>query len=114
MHYLLLFSPLLGLLLFFYLAWQVALPLYLFIIIGSFGLYWKIIRAQRRRPLTGQTTMIGGQGLVVMVKDDKVEVEYQGEIWQASSSQPLHQGQPVVIERVEGLLLRVAPLAPDG
>ncbi len=113
MHHVLLFLPLLGLLLFLYLAWQAALPLYLIILMGSLGLYWKIIQSQRRRPITGRTAMIGGQGVVIMAEGDKIEVEYQGEIWRAGSNRPLRQGQPVIIEGVEGLFLRVAPLTPE-
>jgi membrane protein implicated in regulation of membrane protease activity len=48
--------------------------------------------------------------VVVRVGGDAVEVEYEGEIWRAISPEPLHPGQQVIIESVEGLILRVAPL----
>ena len=108
MH-LLLVLPLLGLLLFIFLIWQIALPLYVIILIASLGIYWKIIQAQRRRQVTGKKAMIGGQAVVVRVEGSNVEVDYEGEIWRASSPQPLQLGQQVIIEAVEGLALRVSP-----
>jgi membrane-bound serine protease (ClpP class) len=112
MHHLLLVLPLLGLILFVFLLWQVALPLYMVMLVVSLGIYWKIIQAQRRRPVTGKRAMIGDRAVVVRVGGDAVEVEYEGEIWRAVSPEPLHQGQRVIIESVEGLILRVAPLKP--
>jgi membrane-bound serine protease (ClpP class) len=110
MHHLLLILPLLGLILFVFLLWQVALPLYMVMLIVSLAIYWKIIQAQRRRPVIGKRAMIGDRAVVVRIGGDAVEVEYEGEIWRAVSPEPLHQGQQVVIESVEGLVLRVAPL----
>jgi membrane-bound serine protease (ClpP class) len=110
MHHLLLILPLLGLILFAFLLWQVALPLYMVMLVVSLAIYWKIIQAQRRRPVIGKRAMIGDRAVVVRVGGDAVEVEYEGEIWRAISPEPLHQGQQVIIESVEGLILRVVPL----
>jgi len=110
MHHLLLILPLLGLILFVFLLWQVALPLYMVMLVVSLAIYWKIIQAQRRRPVIGKRAMIGDRAVVIRIGGDAVEVEYEGEIWRAVSPEPLHQGQQVVIESVEGLILRVAPL----
>jgi len=62
MHHLLLLLPLAGLVLFIYLVWQVALPLYVIILIASLILYWKIIKAQRRNPVMGKRAIIGASG----------------------------------------------------
>jgi len=102
--------PLLGLVLFKFLPWRVALPLYLVTVAVSFGLLWKVTQAQRRRPIIGKRAMIGDQAVVVSVKGDEVWVDYQGEKWHAVSPKPLHQGQKVIIEGVERLTLRLAPL----
>lgn len=110
MPHLLLILPLLGLILFVFLVWQVALPLYMAMLVVSLGIYWKIIQAQRRRPVIGKRAMIGDRAVVVRVDGDGVEVECEGEIWRAVSPEPLHQGQQVIIESVDGLILRVAPL----
>ena len=102
--------PLLGLILFIFLSWRLALPFYLVILVVSLGTYWKIVQAQRQQPAMGRRSMIGRQAVVVWVKGSDIEVEYKGETWRALSPQPLHQGQHVMIEGVEGLTLRVVPL----
>jgi membrane protein implicated in regulation of membrane protease activity len=109
MHHLLLLVVLLGWILFLFLSWQVALPLYVAGVIVSLAIYWKIIQAQRRQPVTGKRTMIGRRAIVVRVEGSDIEVQYEGEIWRAVSAQPLDRGQQVIIEGVEGLILRVKP-----
>ena len=109
MHHLLLVLPLLGFALFIFLRWQIALPLCVVILGVSLGVYWKVIQAQRRRPVTGKRAMIGNRAVVVKAESGEVEVDYEGEIWRASSPQPLQPGQQVIIEAVEGLALRVSP-----
>ena len=111
MQHLLLILPLLGLILFVFLLWQVALPLYMVMLVVSFAIYWKIIQAQRRRPTNGRRAMIGGRAVVVSVKEGEAEVDYQGEIWHAVSSEPLKSGEQVIIQDVKGLILQVTPLA---
>ena len=109
MHHLLLLFVLIGWILFLFLSWQIALPLYVMGVIISLAIYWKVIQAQRRRPVIGKRAMVGDQAVVVRVEAEEVEVEYQGETWRAVSSQPLRSGQKVIIEGVEGLILRVKP-----
>jgi membrane protein implicated in regulation of membrane protease activity len=109
MHHLLLLVVLFGWILFLLLSWQIALPLYVIGIIISLTVYWKIIQAQRRRPVIGKRAMIGDQAVVIRVDGDNVEVEYEGEIWRAISSQPLQVDQKVTIEGVEGIILKVMP-----
>jgi len=109
MHHLLLLVLLFGWILFLFLSWEIALPLYVVGVIISLSIYWKIILAQRRRPIIGKRAMIGDQAVVVRVEADEVEVEYQGETWRAISSQPLQPDQKVIIEAVDGLVLRVKP-----
>jgi membrane protein implicated in regulation of membrane protease activity len=110
MHNVLLFLPLLAVGLFFILPWQAALPLYGLILIGSIIGYWKAFQAQRLPPVMGKRVMVGDQAVVVKAERDEAEVDYRGEIWKAASLQPLYRGQQVIIEKVEGLTLRVAPL----
>jgi membrane-bound serine protease (ClpP class) len=114
MHHLLLLVVLLGWILFLFLSWQVALPLYLIAVIISLVIYWKIIQAQRKTSVIGKRAMIGKQALVARIVGDDVDVEYEGEIWRAVSSEPLRQGQQVIIKGVEGLTLKVVPSKPGG
>jgi membrane protein implicated in regulation of membrane protease activity len=114
MHNLLLFLPLLALGLFIVLPWQAALPLYGVILIISMIGYWKGFQSQRQPPIMGRKVMVGEGAKVVKMEGDEMEVDYRGEIWKAVSAQPLHTGQQVVIEKVEGLTLRVSPFPPPG
>jgi membrane protein implicated in regulation of membrane protease activity len=110
MHHLLLFLPVLALILFYLLPWPIALPFYALILVCSIIGYWKALQAQRQPPAMGRRAMIGDRALVVKAEKGDLEVEYKGEFWNAVSSQPLQVGQMVIIEKVEGLILQVAPL----
>jgi membrane protein implicated in regulation of membrane protease activity len=115
MHHLLLFLPVLALWLFFLFPWGIALPFYALILIVSLIAYWKALQAQRQPPVMGRRVMIGDRAVVVRKEKEELEVEYKGEIWKASSRQDLQPGQEVTIEKVDGLILEVAPLdrSPD-
>ena len=101
--------PVLGLLLFVFLPWQVALPLYVPIAIGSLAIARKVMRAQREPPVSGREAMAGKEAVVTSVDHGQAEVHYKGETWRAVSYQPLQTGEKVLIEAVEGLKLWVAP-----
>jgi membrane protein implicated in regulation of membrane protease activity/membrane protease YdiL (CAAX protease family) len=112
MHHLILLFPLVALVLFLFFPWPAALPLYVLILVGSLIAYWKALQAQLQPPIMGKRVMVGDEAIVVSTTWEKVEVEYQGEIWNAVSSQPLEPGQRVIINQVEGLTLRVVPIPP--
>ena len=84
------------------------------ILIGSLSIWWKILKAMRKRPVIGKRAMIDERVRVINVKGSEIEVEYEGEIWRAMSLQPVQPGQQVIIEAVEGLTLRVAPVASQA
>jgi len=111
MHHAFLFVPLIALILFLLLPWPYALALYVPIAGVSLLGYWKALQAQRRPPAVGKRAMIGEQAEVISSKSEETEVRYRGETWRAVSSQALQRGQEVIIEDVEGLTLRVAPLS---
>jgi membrane protein implicated in regulation of membrane protease activity len=114
MYHWLLILPLVGLILFIFLSWRIGLPLYLVIVAASLIIYWKVMRAQRQRPVTGRRSMIGGQAVVVWVNGNDIEVEYKGETWRALSPRALHPGEHVMIQGMEGLTLRVVPVKSGG
>ncbi len=72
------------------------------------GVTWLALRAQLKRPSTGQEGLVGQRGLVV----DPGRVRVVGELWRAEGEAPLEPGQEVVVTAVEGLTLRVRPLRP--
>jgi membrane protein implicated in regulation of membrane protease activity len=104
------FVMVLALLLFAFLPWPLALALYIPIASMSLFSFWKVLQAQRQPPRMGKQAMIGERAEVVSSGENAVDVRYRGELWRAVSSQVVNPGQPVIIEDVEGLTLRVAPL----
>jgi membrane protein implicated in regulation of membrane protease activity len=114
MAHIFMFIPLLALVLFVFLPWQLALPLYLPIAISSLAIARKAMQAQHLPLVNGKEAMLGDRAVVVAVSGRKADVHYRGETWHALSSQPLHPGQQVIIEAVEGLTLRVIPAPTDG
>jgi membrane-bound serine protease (ClpP class) len=112
MHHLSLLLLLLALVLFILLPWWVALPTSVPILAFIVFVYWKARQAWRQRPVAGEEAMIGDRAIVSDTAGGQLKIRYRGEVWWAVSAEPLHQGQPVVIECVQGLTLRVAPLAP--
>lgn len=67
-----------------------------------------VIQAHRRREETGTGAMIGTRAEVVKRLEPKGKVRVGGELWDAvAQGRPVDAGEIVVIEAVEGLLLRV-------
>jgi membrane protein implicated in regulation of membrane protease activity len=112
MHHLSLVLILVVLALFLLFPWWIALPLCVPILALYLMAFVKGRRAQRQPPTTGEEAMIGAHAVVTDARRGKLEVQYQGERWRATASTRLKPGQPVVIQDVEGLTLRVAPLSP--
>ena len=64
-------------------------------------------RAQRRRPVTGLEGLVGlkGTALTDLAPDGRVFVH--GAYWEAQSSEHIERGAAVVVDRVDGLRLKV-------
>jgi membrane-bound serine protease (ClpP class) len=78
------------------------------VLLGSFWAFAisKAIAVRRRPPQVGPQQIIGMEGVVragglVFVR---------GELWHAESDRPLHEGEQVQVEALEGLSLRVRPV----
>ncbi len=71
-----------------------------------FPIVWSII-VRNRKPLSGSESMVGKEAKVVKWQDTKGMVFINGELWKATSDDPLLPGDKVTIEKVDGLLLRV-------
>ena len=66
-------------------------------------------RTMRRKPTTGQEGMIGKRGVVLTSKvKGSLQIQVQGEIWQAVSHEKVRAGDKVRIEDIEGLRLIVS------
>ncbi len=75
----------------------------LFIVVGL----TLVIRSQSRRPTTGVEGMIGERGVATTDIKNVGKVRVRGEIWSASSKEPISIGDPVVVQGMDGMVLQV-------
>jgi len=70
---------------------------------------WLAVRARHRPVVTGIDELIGHQAVAVDDFQGRGHVQIRGEIWQAESAAPVHRGQPLRVQALDGLTLRVEP-----
>ena len=72
----------------------------------AFPLFWSIM-GRKRKSVCGMTGMLGKVGEVKQWKNNEGKVFVNGELWQVVNKVPLFPGDRVVIQNVEGLILKV-------
>jgi membrane-bound serine protease (ClpP class) len=87
-------------------AWKLV-PIILAFAAFTIVLVRLVVQAQRRRPQTGAEGLVGRRGEAETGLDPEGWVIVQGERWRARSGEPVAAQDSVVVESVEGLLLRV-------
>ncbi|MGO9085423.1 MAG: NfeD family protein [Candidatus Sulfotelmatobacter sp.] len=70
----------------------------------------KALQARRNKIVTGAQGIVGETGVAQTALSPQGKVFVHGELWDATASSPLPVGQLVVVRRVDGLILEVAPL----
>jgi membrane-bound serine protease (ClpP class) len=72
-----------------------------------------VLRSRSWKNQTGREEMINAQGIVVTPLADGTEgmIRVHGELWRAISNQPVPEGKPVRVLKMEGLKLYVEPVA---
>jgi membrane-bound serine protease (ClpP class) len=67
------------------------------------------LKAQNQQPVTGESGMLHapGQALTAIDPGGVGRVATHGEIWSATASEAIHQGDPVIVTGMAGLLLTV-------
>jgi membrane-bound serine protease (ClpP class) len=83
------------------------LPVILVFAAFTIALVRLVLQAQRRKAQTGREGLIAQRGRAESDLAPEGWVLVQGERWRARSAEPLAAGEPVVVESVDGLLLRV-------
>jgi membrane-bound serine protease (ClpP class) len=73
-----------------------------------------VIRAHRNKSVTGDEGMVGEIGTALTDIGAEGKVQVHGEIWQASSPQPIESGNRVRVVAVEGLNVKVTPESGSG
>jgi membrane-bound serine protease (ClpP class) len=71
-------------------------------------LLWIILK-KKKRPLTGPSGLIGEVGEVKEWSNTEGRIFVHGELWGATSEEPLSPGDKAVIQDVQGLILTVKP-----
>jgi len=66
-----------------------------------------VIKAQRRKPITGKEGLIGQRGKALTDIMPQGKVELLGEIWEAYSEEMIPKGETVEVVGVEGLKVKV-------
>jgi membrane-bound serine protease (ClpP class) len=66
-----------------------------------------VILSHRKKSVTGEEGMIGEIGLALTEIQEQGKVRVHGEIWEASSSLPIHSGDKVKIRAVSGMRVEV-------
>ena len=106
--------PLLGLGLFYFLPFQLALSIYLFLLFLSGLMYYGMftVMGRKRKVRTGFEEMIGEEALVVEDINPEGKVKIGDELWTARSrGGTFLKGERVKISDHEGLTLMVEALA---
>lgn len=69
--------------------------------------FYLAFKAYKRKPVTGSEGLVGMEGIAKtdIYKDGTVFVH--GELWMAWSDEPIKEGASIVVEKVEGLKLKV-------
>lgn len=88
-------------------------------LIGSIGLLgggmvmaivWLAVRARRRPVVTGIEEMLGAVGEAAADFSDSGHILVHGELWKATTTQPVRKGQKLRVTKIDGLQLTVEPV----
>jgi membrane-bound serine protease (ClpP class) len=99
---------------------QVSLSVILPVVIGLSAILIVLVRlgiaSQQRRPTTGDAGMLGepARAIEAIAPGRPGRVATHGEIWTATSEEPIGAGDEVFVTAVEGLVVHVARSRPAG
>jgi len=74
----------------------------------------KIFQAHTKKPLTGLESLVGKTGVAYTKIDKKGKVFIKGEIWEAFSDTVIEKDEEVIVEKVEGMRLKVKRRGENG
>lgn len=93
---------------------QVIIPTVIFSAAFFFLAAYKGAKIQREKPKTGSETMIGDKAVAYIdINKEYGKVMYHGELWFAYSDEEIKKDETVIIEKVEGLKLKVRKAKPN-
>jgi membrane-bound serine protease (ClpP class) len=71
------------------------------------------VRARRNKVVTGEQGLVGEIGIAQTALSPSGKIFVHGELWDAVSAVPIAAGERVIVRRVDGLTLRVDPVAAE-
>jgi len=93
--------------------YAVSLPLIATLSVATAGFFLFVvgaaIKARNRPVVSGQEELLGATGEVIEDFTGKGRIRIHGEVWWAETAVPLHGGDRVRVDSIEGLVLRVHP-----
>ncbi len=95
---------------YYQISWSVMLPVFTLAIVATWLVIQFGVQALRKRTLTGREGMVGLIGLAKTDLGPQGKIFVQGEIWNAVSTSPVPEGQPIQITHVDGLTAYVKPV----
>jgi membrane-bound serine protease (ClpP class) len=94
-------------------GYAVSLPLIFTLSATTAGFFLFVVgaavKARNRPVVSGMEELLGARGEVVEDFSGKGRIRIHGEIWWAESAVPLRGGDKVLVDSIEGLVLRVHP-----
>ncbi len=109
MCHLILAVPILALPIFWLVPPSQAIPIYLGVIGVTGLLLWPAMNALRRPPVTGREGMVGARGEALTDLRPEGLIRCQGEVWSATSADPVAAGKQVRVIGVNRLRAQVVP-----
>ena len=78
-----------------------------------------VLRSRKWKQVTGREEMIGAEGVVIEPVGNGPDspegmIRIHGELWRATSTQPVAEGKSVRVLRIDGLKLYVEPIELSG
>ena len=113
MCHLVLLLPLFGLTVFWLWPPAVAVSVYLVVLFLSASVYYLALVAMRLPLTAGREALAGARGKVVSLDSGELRVRVQSEVWRASASEKVNLGDPVEVQGIDGLTLKVKRIG-DG
>lgn len=99
-------------------AYRIPWPLIAGVTVASAGFLLVVLnfalRARQRPVVSGRELLLGAIGDVQVNPDGTVSANLQGEVWNIHANVPLGRGQKVKVVGIEGLVLNVEPVSPQG
>jgi membrane-bound serine protease (ClpP class) len=82
--------------------------------LGLMGIIWFAVRARQRPVVSGREELVGAAGVALEDFERDGHVYVHSERWNAVAEVPMRREQAVVVTGLDGLTLRVRPVAADS